>query len=80
MAEPTRTNPPAAELIGSDEAAQILGYAHRSSVTRLVDLGVLVDHRPPGSRGTTSPMLLDRAGVELVAAARLTLTGRKFTP
>lgn len=71
------TPPPAAVLIGTEEALVILGYGHRSSVSRLVQCGVL-DNYAERSDLDRSPILLNKAQVEHVANARNTLAGRKF--
>lgn len=56
------------DLIGTAEAARILGYVDKSTITRWVQDGRLnVAHRQPGRNGA---LLFKRSDVEALAAAR----------
>lgn len=60
--------PKADDLITTDEARQLLGYARHSSVTRLVESGQLTPIRKlPGLRGA---FVFARRDVERLAAKR----------
>lgn len=56
---------PKDEFVSTDEAREILGYAQRSSVTRLVAAGELSPHHR--GRGRTGGMFFRRSDVERIA-------------